>query len=52
MVDFTMGLEKMADNPDLTKQLGVNTRHFAEREFDREKLGNLFVDFLERMAEK
>jgi len=42
----------MADNPELTKQMGVNARHFAEREFDRQKLGNRFVDFIERMAGK
>jgi len=49
---LALALEKMADNPELTKQMGVNARHFAEREFDRQKLGNRFVDFIERMAGK
>ena len=49
---FALALETMADNTELTKRMGVNARHFAEQEFDREKLGNRFVDFLERMARK
>jgi len=47
---FALALEKMADNPELAKEMGLNARHFAEREFDREQLGNRFVDFLERMV--
>lgn len=49
---FASALEQMADNSELTKEMGLNARHFAEREFDREKLGNRFVDFLERMVSK
>jgi glycosyltransferase involved in cell wall biosynthesis len=49
---FALALEKMADNPELTKQMGINARHFAEREFDREQLSNCFVDFLERIVNK
>jgi glycosyltransferase involved in cell wall biosynthesis len=51
-VAFVSALEQMADNSELTKEMGLNARHFAEREFDREKLGNRFVDFLERMVSK
>ncbi len=47
---FALVLEKMADNPELAKEMGLNARHFAEREFGREQLGNRFVDFLERMV--
>jgi len=39
----------MADNPELAKEMGLNARHFAEREFGREQLANRFVDFLERI---
>lgn len=49
---FALALEKMADNPELTEDMEVNARHFAEREFGREKLGNILVDFLEKMARK
>jgi glycosyltransferase involved in cell wall biosynthesis len=49
---FALALETMADNPERTKKMGVNARHFAEREFDRIKLGNIFVDFLEKMVKK
>ena len=49
---FALALEKMADNPALTEDMEVNARHFAEREFGREKLGNILVDFLEKMARK
>ncbi len=46
---FALALEKMADNPELAKVMGLKARHFAEREFGREQLGNRFVDFLERI---
>ena len=49
---FSEALEKMADNPTLIKEMGINARTLAVREFDRLKLGNRFVDFLERMAGK
>ncbi len=49
---FALALETMADNPELTKQMGINARLFAEREFDRLQLGNQFVDFLERMVKR
>ncbi|MDD2367091.1 MAG: glycosyltransferase family 4 protein [Desulfuromonadaceae bacterium] len=46
---FAESLEQLADNPDLTKQMGLNARALAVREFDRKDLGNRFVDFLEKV---
>lgn len=46
---FAESLEKLADNPDVTKQMGINARALAVREFDRKELGNRFVDFLENV---
>ncbi|MEI8185762.1 MAG: glycosyltransferase family 4 protein [Chlorobiaceae bacterium] len=47
---FAAALEQMADNIPDTKQMGVNARKLAEREFGRDKLGDRFVDFLEKMV--
>lgn len=44
---FADAIEKLADNPELRKEYGANARKLAERDFDREKLSNQFVDFLE-----
>lgn len=52
MGDFADALEKLANSRELTKKMGENARQFAEREFDREKLGNIFVDFLEKIVKK
>ena len=49
-IAFANALEKMADNPLLRKEMSSNARNFAVKEFDRAKLGNNFVNFLERMA--
>lgn len=49
-IAFADALEKMADNPLLRKEMSSNARNFAVKEFDRAKLGNNFVNFLERMA--
>ncbi len=49
-IAFADALEKMADNPLLRNEMSSNARNFAVKEFDREKLGNNFVNFLERMA--
>ena len=46
---FAESLEKLADNPDLIKQMGINARALAVQEFDRKELGNRFVDFLEKV---
>jgi glycosyltransferase involved in cell wall biosynthesis len=43
-------LEKLAKNTDLVKKMGLNARKLAEKVFDRNKLGDRFVDFLEKMA--
>lgn len=48
-VSFAESLERLADNPALSKQMGLNARELAAREFDRKELGNQFVDFLEKV---
>ncbi|MDD2272295.1 MAG: glycosyltransferase family 4 protein [Desulfuromonadaceae bacterium] len=45
---FAESLEKLADNPELAKQMGINARALAVREFNRKDLGDMFVDFLEK----
>ncbi|MCK9312281.1 MAG: glycosyltransferase family 4 protein [Bacteroidales bacterium] len=44
---FAEGLIKLADNPELRKECGKNSRKLAEAQFDRNELGEQFVDFLE-----
>lgn len=44
---FADGLIFLADHPELREKYGKNSRALAEREFDRNKLGKKFVDFLE-----
>lgn len=44
---FADGLIFLADHPELREKYGKNSRALAEREFDRNKLGAQFVDFLE-----
>lgn len=46
---FAQALIKLADNPELCKQYGLNARKLAERDFSREDLSNKFVDFLEEV---
>lgn len=45
---FADALVKLAENPDLRKQYGINGRQLAERDFARDLLGGKFVDFLEK----
>jgi len=47
---FADALEKMAANPSLVNEMGLRARELAVSEFDREKLGDRFVDFLEKVA--
>jgi glycosyltransferase involved in cell wall biosynthesis len=47
---FADALEKMAANPSLVNEMGLRSRELAVSEFDRDKLGDRFVDFLEKMA--
>jgi glycosyltransferase involved in cell wall biosynthesis len=47
---FADALEKMAADPALVTAMGLHARELAVSEFDREKLGDRFVDFLENMA--
>jgi hypothetical protein len=42
---------EMADNPDLVKEMGRNSRALAEREFNRARLADGFVGFLEEIGE-
>ena len=47
---FAEALVRMVDNPDALADYSKNARAFAEKEFDREKLGNKFVDFFEKIV--
>lgn len=49
---FADGIIYLADNPSLRKEYGNNARALAEREFDRDKLGMQFVDFIEQAYHK
>lgn len=44
---FAEALVRLADHPELRKEFGKNGRLLAEKEFDRNKLADAFVDFLE-----
>lgn len=44
---FADGIIYLADNPEIRNEFGTNARILAENEFDRNKLGGQFVDFLE-----
>lgn len=44
---FADALEKAADNRDILRSMGKNSRTLAENEFNRELLSNKFVDWLE-----
>jgi glycosyltransferase involved in cell wall biosynthesis len=47
---FAEALVKMVDNPAILEEYSKNARAFAEKEFDREKLGNRFVSFFEKVV--
>jgi len=47
---FANALIELADSPERCKQMGINSRTLAEREFSRDHLGEQFVDFLEETA--
>lgn len=47
---FADALERLADDPDLRRDLGRNARALAEAEFDRRMLADRLVDFLERQV--
>ncbi len=47
---FAKALIELADQPELRKVMGTNARALAEREFNRDHLGEQFVDFLEAAA--
>ena len=46
-VAFAQGLIHLADNPELRKVYGKNSRDLAEKSFARQDLSDKFVDFLE-----
>ena len=47
---FANGLEYLADHRVELKQMGKNARKLAEERFDRKRLTDKFVDFLEEIA--
>ncbi|MCH8010909.1 MAG: glycosyltransferase family 4 protein [Candidatus Marinimicrobia bacterium] len=47
---FADSLIKLKDNPDLREKMGKNGRRLAENEFDRNRLGERFVDVLESVT--
>ncbi len=49
-VAFADALIALADDPAKRLQMGRAARTLAEKEFDRNKLGNTFVDFLEAVS--
>ena len=49
---FADAVIKMAENPELRKEYGINGRALAEREFARDLLGAKFVSFLEEAYNK
>jgi len=44
---FAEALVTLRDRPDWRKRMGCNARTLAERDFNREKLADQFVDFIE-----
>lgn len=48
-VAFADALEKLADDKDLCKYYGINSRKLAEQKFSRNELVDEFVDFLENV---
>ena len=46
---FADALIKLADSPDLRREMGRNARILAEKQFDRKILADKLVDFLEKM---
>lgn len=51
-VAFAGALMTMADNRELTRQMGKNGRTLAEKDFNRVDLGNRLVDYLENLCQK
>ena len=47
---FADSLIKLKDNPNLREKMGKNGRQLAENEFDRNRLGERFVDVLESVV--
>ncbi len=48
---FAEAMIKFADDPALVKRMGANARQLAEREFDRDVLGERFVEWLEQATQ-
>lgn len=47
---FAEALISLADSPEKRKEYRVNARKLAEASFDRNMLGDQFVDFLEKVG--
>jgi glycosyltransferase involved in cell wall biosynthesis len=47
---FAKALVRMVDNPSALEEYSHNARAFAEKEFDRDKLGGRFVTFFEKVV--
>lgn len=51
-IAFANAMEYLANDPEKRELMGENGRKLAEKEFDRKKLGDQFVQFLEEVYEK
>ena len=49
---FAQKLTELLDDSERCKEYGINARKLAEQEFNRVKLGDKFVDFLESVVKK
>jgi len=47
---FADALQYLADHPEEVTEMGKNARAFARNSFDRKKLANVFVEWLEEVA--
>lgn len=49
---FAEGLTRLADQPDLRRQMGINARQLAEHRFGRDRLAEQWIDFLESLCSR
>ena len=48
--ELTESILKLADNPDLSKQMGSNGRQYIQQHFDRRKLAERYLSLLEQIV--